>query len=99
MTRQTWLPHRRDQVECGEAGVGDNDHAALRQPVLGLQDRLARPIGQLLVASPPSVAPALGRCQHRQERQRPTPAGPGDRDDNHQRQPPQAAGLDEVAVR
>src|SRR3712207_4902715 len=45
-----------------------------------------------------AAVPLRGR-QGGQERQRPDPPGPGDRDQHHQAEPAQAAGLDEVALR
>ncbi len=51
---------RRDQLDGGEAGVGHNDQAAIRQPAPGLQDSLTRPVDDRLVPPIVLVAPALG---------------------------------------
>src|SRR3712207_8509348 len=45
-----------------------------------------------------AAVPLRGR-QGGQERERPDPTGPGDRNQQHQAEPAQAAGLDEVALR
>jgi hypothetical protein len=65
---------------------------------LGLENGLPRPVGQRLVPPAMRLAPAGGWRQDGQKRQRPTPAGPADRHHQHQRQPSQATGLDEVPL-
>src|ERR1700733_2596089 len=86
------------QLERREAAVGDEYQTAIWQPAFGLQDRLPSPRRQRLVALAIGFAPACRGRQDRQERQRPSPFGPGYRHRDHQRQPAQAAGLDEVAL-
>jgi hypothetical protein len=36
--------HSGDQLQCRETAVGDDNHAAIRQPAFGLQYRLLRPV-------------------------------------------------------
>ena len=86
------------QFERREAAVGDEYQTAIWQPAFGLQDRLPGPRRQRLVALAIGFAPARRGRQDRQERQSPCPLGPGYRHRDHQRQPAQAAGLDEVAL-
>ena len=93
------VAHRGQQFECREAAVGDEDERAVGQPAFRLQDRLACPIGQRLVAFAVLLAPSRRWRENGQERQRPVPAGPADRRHHHQRQPAQPAGLDEVPLR
>ncbi len=90
---------RCDQADARKAGVSHHDQAAVRQPALRLQDGLARPIDHGLVPPVPLAAPALGGGENSQERQRPAPAGPGDRHHDHERQPAQATRPDEVPAR
>jgi len=89
----------RDQVNGSKAGVGNDNQAAVRQPTLGLQDDLTRPIDHGLVPAIVLVAPALGGGENRQERQCPAPVGPRDGHHDHERQPAQAARPDEMAAR
>ncbi len=91
-------PDGGNQVERGEARVGDDDDPALRQPAPGLEDRLARPVRQLLVPPAAFGAPSLRGRQYRQEGQGPAPLDPGDGDHDHEREPSQPTRLDEVAV-
>jgi hypothetical protein len=87
------------ELEGGETAVGDEDQGSIGQPTLGLEGQLPAPVGQFLVAPAVLAAVALRGRQGGQERQRPDPPGPGDRNQQHQAQPAQAAGLDEVALR
>ena len=86
------------ELEGGETAVSHKHQRPLRHPATGLENQLARPVGEFLV--PPAVLAAvpLGGRQGGQEGQRPDPPGPGDRDQQHQAEPAQAARLDEVAV-
>src|SRR6516225_4165119 len=66
--------HSGDQFQCREAAVGNDNHAAIRQPSFGLQYRLLCPFGQGLVPPPLRLAPARRRRQHSQRWQCPPPA-------------------------
>ena len=90
---------RIEQVDGGEAAVGDRDDAALGQPARRLQQNLPAPIGQLLVPLLALAGIAFGRRQDGQERQCPDAPGPWDLRQQHDREPSQAARFDEVAVR
>src|ERR671929_69543 len=92
------LAHVSQQFDRREAAVRHGDDPPLRQPARGLQQHLTCPVGQPLV--PPAVfpAPALRGREHDQERQTPDASGPGHRGQQHDAQPAQAAGLDEMAV-
>ena len=68
------------------------------QPARDLQQRLPGPVGQLLVPLALLGGVALGGRQHGQEGQAPDAAGPGYGGQQHDAEPAQAAGLDEVAV-
>ena len=92
------MPHGGEQLDDGIAGIGDGDNAAIRQPARGLEQRLPGPVGQRLMAAPVLLRVALGGREHGQERQRPDAPGPGDRRQQHDREPAQPARLDEVAV-
>jgi site-specific DNA recombinase len=87
------------KLEGGEPAVGHQHHLAPRHPSPGLQDQLAPPLGQPLVAPAVLAAGPLRGGERRQERQGPGPPGPGDRNQQHQADPAQPAGLDEVARR
>src|SRR5215213_5886509 len=86
------------ELEGGETAVSHKHQRPLRYPATGLEDQLARPVGQFLVPFAVLAAVPLGGRQGGQEGQRPDPPGPGDRDQQHQAEPAQAARLDEVAV-
>src|SRR3954470_4406178 len=86
------------ELEGGETAVSHKHQRPLRHPATGLEDQLARPVGQFLVPFAVLAAVPLGGRQGGQEGQRPNPPGPGDRDQHHQAEPTQTAGLDEVAV-
>ena len=45
--------------------MAHDDQATIRQPALGLQDGLTRPVNHRLVAPAPVGAPALGRGKDR----------------------------------
>lgn len=89
---------RCGQCMNGEAAVADKDDFALRQPAAKLQDTLPCPVCQQLVSAALLLIMALGRAQDRQHRQGLDASGPWDRGQNHEAQPAQAAGLDEVAM-
>lgn len=72
------LAHGGEEVERGEAAVADGHDAALGQPSPELQEALARPVGEALVAQPPLVVVALAEAEHGEERRRPDTAYPGD---------------------
>src|SRR4051812_8405719 len=90
---------RREEVQGGEAAVAHQHDLAPGQPAARLESHLPRPVGQLLVAPAVLAAVPLRRGQSGEERQGPDPARPGDRGQEHQAEPAQAAGLDEVALR
>lgn len=87
------------ELQGGEAAVAPQHDLAARQPATCLQPQLPCPVRQLFV--PPAMLAAVARrkCQRGQEGQRPDASRPGDRGEQHQAQPTQAAGLDEVALR
>jgi hypothetical protein len=86
------------EVEGGEAAAGHEDQGSIGQPAPGLQDQLPGPVGQRLVPPAAVAAVALRRGERGQERQRPDPSGPRYGDQQHQAEPAQAAGLDEVTA-
>ena len=90
---------RHQEIQRGEAAVAQQHDLAPGQPAACLERHLPRPVGQLLVPPAALAAVALRRCQRGQERQRPDAPRPRDRGQEHQAQPAQAAGLDEVALR
>ena len=87
------------ELQGGEAAVAQQHDLAPGQPAACLQGHLPRPVGQLLVPPAALAAVALRGGERGQERQRPDAPGPGDRGQQHQAEPAQAAGLDEVALR
>jgi hypothetical protein len=58
----------RNQADAGKPGIGDDDQATIRQPALGLQDDLARPIDHRFVPPALFAAPTLGRGENGQQR-------------------------------
>ena len=93
------LPDQGGQeLEGGEAAVGHQHQLPPGHPAAGLQHQLPPPVGELLVPPPALAAVPLRGGEGRQERQRPDPPRPGDRHQQHQAEPAQAAGLDEVAA-
>ncbi len=80
------------------AAIGDDDEQTLREPAAQEQQRLPRPIGQLLVATAARAVVPLGRGEDGQERQGPGPPRPRDRHEEHQAEPAQPAHLHEVAL-
>jgi hypothetical protein len=92
------VPDSVEQVDDGVAAIGDRDNAAVRQPARDLEQSLPCPVGQLLMAASVFLRVPLGGREHGQERQRPDAPGPGDRRQQHDREPSQPARLDEVAV-
>ena len=85
------------QVQDRVATVTYHYQRPVGQPATELEDHLPGPIGQLFVPLPPFLTVALRRSQHRQERQSPDPARPGNGCQPHQTNPAQAAGLDKMA--
>ena len=86
------------QVQNGVAAVGYQYQGSPGQPAPELQNHLAGPIGELFVPLPPFPVKPLRRCQHRQERQGPDPAGPRNGGQPHQTNPAQPAGFYEMAL-
>lgn len=89
-------PQVAQQFDGRVAAVGDRDYGTVGHPAPDLEQGLACPIDQLLVA--PSGLPGepfRGR-QGAQERQRPDSSGPRNRDQQHDHHPAQTAGLDEM---
>jgi hypothetical protein len=89
--------------ECASCAVsttspGVVDRFSVRQPAFGLQKHLPGPVGQLLVSSFALFVVTFRRSQHRQEGQRPGLLRPWNSCQQHQTQPAQATGFDEVAV-
>src|SRR5215204_4586850 len=76
----------------------DSHEAAFRQPPGRLQKELAGPVGQRLVAATSLSGETLGGRQRGQKGQRPDPTGARDRSKQHDADPAQTAGLDEMAV-
>ena len=92
---------RREVAEQGngrEAAVGHRHDAPPGQPAGDLQQRLPAPVGEFLVPLALLGGIALGGRQHGQEGQPPDAAGPGDRSQQHEAEPAQAAGLDEMPM-
>ena len=89
---------RCQEFQGGKAAVAHHHQLAARQPAPGLQRQLPSPIRQLLVLPSALLAVALRRGERRQERQRPHPPCPGDRGQEHEAEPAQAACLDEVPM-
>jgi hypothetical protein len=74
----------------------------MRQPERCLDQDLSAPIGELLVlalARPVLLPISLRGGQDGQKRQRPAPSGPRDLRQQHEREPAQATGFNEVTVR
>lgn len=88
----------RSQCMNGKAAIADKDDFAARQPAAKLQDALPCPIGQQLVLSALFLIMALRGTQDRQHRQGLNTFCPWDRGKNHEAQPSQAAGFDEVPM-
>ena len=87
-----------EEFESGESAVGDDDDAAVWQPVADLQDRLLRLVDQRLRrARLVGIKAQRGREQG-EERQGHDAPGPGHGDEQHGGQPAQATGLDEVSL-
>ena len=89
---------RGQELEGGEAAVGDQHQLPLRHPATGLEDQLSAPVGELLVVPPAFAAVALRGGEGGEERQCPDPPGPGNRHQQHQAEPAQATRLDEMPV-
>lgn len=97
-TGHATLAERYQQLQGREAAVAHHPQLAAGQPAAGLRHELPRPVRQLLVPSPALLAEALRGGQRCQERQCPHAPCPGDRSQEHDAKPAQAARFDEVAV-
>ena len=86
------------QRDGREAAVGHRDDAPPGQPARDLQQRLAAPVRELLVALALLGRVPLGGRQDGQEGQAPDAAGPGNGREQHDAEPAQTAGLDEMAM-
>src|SRR5215213_4433333 len=86
------------EIQGGEAAVGNQHQVASRQPPAYLQDYLPAPLGQLFV--PPAVLAVVsfGGGQRGQKRKSPDALRPGDRHQQHHAEPAQAGCLDEMPV-
>jgi hypothetical protein len=79
-----------DQLQCGEAAVGDDHHTVVRQPAFALQYGLTSPVGQGFGPLALRLAPSRRWRQHGQEWQRPSPPAKGTGStaaNDHQRRP------------
>ena len=85
------------QLHGREAAVGHQDQLPLGEPAADLQHHLPRPVDRGLVRGP--AAGALGPTQGGQQGQGPDPMAPGDRDQDHQRDPLQPEALHDVLAR
>src|SRR5271157_4585775 len=90
--------NRGDQIESREAGIGDDDDFAAWRPSANLKYGLARPIRQLLVATPVGGGVAFGRGEDGEKRQSPASPRPWHGNHGHHGEPAQAAGLDEMTI-
>ena len=86
------------QRDGRKAAVGHRDHPPPRRPTGDLRQHLARPARELFVAPVALGSVSLGGRQHGQEGQTPDPPGPGHGREQHDAEPAQAAGLDEMPV-
>ena len=86
------------QLQGGVGAVPDDHQLPVGEPATQKAQHLARPVRDRLVAAAAGLVVALGRGPHGQEGQGPHPVGPGDLDQQHQADPAQSLGLDEVAV-
>ena len=84
------------QRDGRKAAVGHRDHPPPRRPTGDLRQHLARPARELFVAPVALGSVSLGGRQHGQEGQTPDPPGPGHGREQHDAEPAQAAGLDEM---
>lgn len=93
-------PHVIERIDCGEAGVANADDAPVRQPKRRLDQDLSAPIGKPLVlalARRVLLPIPLRGGQDSQKRECPATPGPRNLGQQHEREPAQAARLDEVA--
>ena len=77
--------HGVEQLDRGEAAVGDRDDASVGKPAGDLEQHLSSPIGQLLVPPVMLARIPLGRCKDGQERQCPDAPGPWNLRQQHER--------------
>ena len=88
-----------DQIERRETGVGDDDDLALRRPSPNLENGLAGQVGQLFVTAPMCGVVTFGGRQNGQEGHGPASPRPWNGNHGHEREPAQAARLDEMTMR
>ena len=86
------------QLQGGVGPVRDDHQVPVGQPAAQQAQHLAGPVRDGLVAAAPGLVIAPGGGQHGQEGQGPHPARPGHLGQQHQADPAQPLGLDEVAV-
>ena len=86
------------EIQGGEAAVGNQHQLASRQPPACLQDHLPAPLGELFVPPAGLAVVSFGGGQRGQKRQRPDALRPGDRHQQHHAEPAQAGRLDEMPV-
>ena len=86
-----------EQVQDGVAAVAHQHHGPVGQPAAQLQDHMAGPVSELLVAASTLPVVAFRGRQHGEKGQGPIAFRPGDMAQPHQGDPAQATGLDQVA--
>ena len=91
--------NRGDQIERRETGVGDDDGLAIWRPSPNLENSLASPIRQLFVTAPACRVVTFGGRQNGQEGQGSASPRPWNGSHGHEREPAQAARLDEMTER
>lgn len=89
---------RCQEFQGRKAAVAHHHQLATGQPAAVLQHQLPSPVRRLLVLPSALLAVALRGGKRRQERQRPHSPGPGDRGQEREAEPAQAARLDKVPV-
>ena len=77
--------------------IADRREAAWVMPDRGAGNDLPPPVGELLMPSFVLARISFRRCQYSQKWQRPDTPGPGDLRQKHDREPSQAARLDEAS--
>ena len=92
------LTEPKKQLNHGKTTVPNHHQLALGQPPTNLQDHLQSPCAELLVLARLALVIALRRCQHRQKRQSPGASSPRNWRQQHQAQPTQATGFDEMTM-
>jgi len=97
-TGHVTLAERYQQLQGREAAVAHHHQLAAGQPAAGLRYEFPRPVRQLLVPPPALLAVALRGGQRCQERRCPYAPCSGDRSQEQDAEPVQAARFGEVAV-